>query len=219
MGKAIVGFLRRGYMRLTSLSIPWNGAAWYTRLLYFLWSLFYDLSVGLDPGFRTNAKRLVDRTVDRGDRVLDVGVGTGILAEYAAERAADYVGIDYSPSMLARAARKLGARRLQNVSLRWGDARTLPFANDSFDTVLSSFVLPHFPDEEKGPVLKEMARVLRPGGVLGLFLARGEIAPLFSSREQLDAWLSEAHLVESEIRDRDDVYRIITAHKPASMQG
>lgn len=203
-------------MRTTSLSIPWSGKEWYVRLLYGVWSRFYDWSIAWDPAFRTNAKRMVDSVVREGDRVLDVGIGTGLLAEYAAARTKQYVGIDYSGSMLARAARKIAAQQLGNVSLRWGDARSLPFESEMFDAVVSSFVLPHFPENEKLGVLREMVRVLKPGGRLGLFLAQGEVAPLFSSRQRLQELLLEAGLSDFEIDDWDDVYRIVAARKPGS---
>ena len=66
---------------------------------------------------------------------------------------------------------------------------------------------------ENVAVLREMARVLTPGGRLGLFLAQGEVAPLFSSREELQECLPDAGFSGVEIEDRDDVYRIVTAVK------
>ncbi len=145
---ALKAWLRRCYMRATSLSIPWSGKDWYVRFLYGVWSRFYDWSVAWDPAFRTNAKRMVDAAVREGDLVLDVGIGTGLLAEYAAARTKQYVGIDYSGSMLARAARKIAAQHLDRVSLQWGDARSLPFES-------------------------EMVRVLRPGGAPRAFSRAG----------------------------------------------
>ncbi len=213
---ALRAWLRRGYMRTTSLSTRWGNRGWYVRMLYGIWARFYDWSISLDSAYPRNAERMIDTVVRDGDRVLDVGVGTGISAEYAAARANHYVGIDYSGSMLARAGHKIAARHLANVSLQWGDARSLPFADELFDSVVSSFVLPHFADDEKPAVLGQMVRVLRPGGRLGLFLAQGEIAPLFCSKPRLEQLLSDAGLSDVEIRDVDDVYRIVAARKPGS---
>lgn len=212
----MIARLRRWAMRTTDVTLPWAGSRAQVRFLYALWSRVYDTSIALDPAYRGNARRMVERVVEPGDRVLDVGVGTGILAEYGASRARDYVGIDYSGSMLSRAGLKMARGKLGSVSLRWADARSLPFEDAYFDAAVSSFVLPHFDREEKPRVLGEIARVLRPGGRLGLFLAQGEIAPLFSTRDELEDMLADAGFQDIEIEDRDDVYRIVSARKPGS---
>jgi ubiquinone/menaquinone biosynthesis C-methylase UbiE len=201
-------------MRSTATSIPWQGSRLYVGLLYKLWSQLYDETIALDPAYRGNARRLVDKTVRDGDEVLDVGIGTGLLAELGGARASRYVGVDYSGAMLAKAARKIADARLEPVTLQWGDARSLRFPEGSFDVVLSSFVLPHFERSERAGVVAEMVRVLRPGGRLGLFLALGEVAPLFPTRAELDELLPGAGLTEPSIEDRDDVYRIVIASKP-----
>jgi len=202
------------FMRSTSLSIRYGSSAWYVRVLYRLWAVIYDRSIAWDPAYRANAQRMVDAIVGDDDSVLDVGMGTGLLAEYAADRALSYQGIDYSGPMLAQAARKVAALGLGNVSLQWGDARKLPQDDGRLDVVVSSFALPHFAEQEKVDVLREMARVLKPGGRLGLFLAQGEVAPLFSTKIELEAMLRHAGLIEVTIDDRDDVYRIATCRKP-----
>jgi ubiquinone/menaquinone biosynthesis C-methylase UbiE len=207
--------LRRLYMRLTTPSMIGAGSRGYVRWFYAVWSRFYDWSVGLDRAYGDNARRMVDLTVDDGDRVIDVGIGTGLLAGFGAHRASHWTGVDYSGAMLSRAAVKMAARRLGNVTLQWGDARELPYADGQFEAAVSSFVLPHFAPDEKVEVLREMARVLRPGGRLGLFLAQGEVAPLFSTRAQLERALADAGFVDAQFEDRDDVYRIVNATRAA----
>jgi ubiquinone/menaquinone biosynthesis C-methylase UbiE len=206
--------LRRWYMQLTNVSRRWGHVPRYVRTLYWIWSRFYDLSIAWDPAFRANASRMVQSTVRPGDRVLDVGIGTGLLAEYGSSIAADYVGVDVSPAMLGRAARKIVVMEMANVALRFGRADSLPFEDGSFDVVISSFMLPHIARDQRTAVLAEMRRVLTPGGRLGLFLAQGEIAPLFSTREELERYLAEAGYVSLRIEDHDDVYRIVTAISP-----
>ncbi len=201
-------------MRLTDVSRRWGHRPGYIRTLYWMWARIYDLTIGWDRAYRANARMMVEATVEAGDRVLDVGVGTALLAEYGSPIAAEYVGVDISAAMLGRAAHKIVTDEMANVALRWARADTLPFDDDLFDVVVSSFMLPHVERRERTAVLAEMSRVLKPGGRLGLFLARGEVAPLFPTRQELEHHLADAGYVNPRIEDRDDVYRVVVATKP-----
>src|SRR5437879_1721895 len=90
-------------------------------------------------------------------KLLDVCCGTGIVTAAAAARGASVVGLDFSPAMLRQAR-----QGHPHLHLDEGDAETLPYADDSFDAVVSNFGVHHAPNPEKAIV--EAFRVLRPGG-------------------------------------------------------
>ncbi|MDR2857981.1 MAG: metalloregulator ArsR/SmtB family transcription factor [Novosphingobium sp.] len=132
--------------------------------------------------------------------LLDVGTGTGRMAELFAPRADRITGLDKSPEMLRIARARLQKLPAEQVELVQGDFLTLPFADASFDTVLFHQVL-HYAQEPEG-VLAEAARVTRPGGRIAVvdFAAhdheelreRHAHARLGFSDEQMLALLSEA---------------------------
>jgi ubiquinone/menaquinone biosynthesis C-methylase UbiE len=102
-------------------------------------------------------------------RTLDVGCGTGALLERLAARC-DPVGLDLSPAMLARAARR-PRQRAAATPLVCADAQHLPFRDAAFESVVSTFAINAVPDLDKA--LAEMLRVLGPGGSLA-FISVGE---------------------------------------------
>lgn len=113
-----------------------------------------------------------------GQDVLDVATGTGNAALRAAAAGAQVVGLDLTPELFATARR----RALEyGVSVEWleGDAEELPFADESFDRVLSIFGVQFAPRHEA--TAHELARVCRPGGLIGLvnWTPQGLIGELF----------------------------------------
>ena len=133
-----------------------------------LLSLYDPLNRLLDVG--RIRRRLLDQADLRpGQRVLEIGCGTGdlLLAAKRAQPAAVLVGLDPDLPALARAHRKARRRGLA-VQLDRGYADELPYADDSVDVVLSSFMLHHVPAGEREPAMREVLRVLRPGGALHL---------------------------------------------------
>jgi demethylmenaquinone methyltransferase/2-methoxy-6-polyprenyl-1,4-benzoquinol methylase len=116
------------------------------------------MTAGLDRRWR----RLTAEAVVRpGDRVLDACCGTGDLAIAARAVGGDVTGLDFSDRMLERARRKAPA-------LEWvrGDLLALPFADASFDAATVGFGVRNVAD--LGLALRELRRVLRPGGRLGI---------------------------------------------------
>jgi SAM-dependent methyltransferase len=115
--------------------------------------------------FAPSTERLLDLAQPRpGERVLDVGCGTGIAARRAAPRvgtAGRVVGLDASPGMLAVAGAAAGRERL-SIDWKEGRAEALPFADGAFDLVLCQYALMFFADPSAA--LAEMRRVLAAGG-------------------------------------------------------
>lgn len=106
-----------------------------------------------------------------GERVLDVGCGTGVVTRDVARRVAPdgrAVGLDPSPGFLA-IARELAARDGLAPLIEWcpGDVRALPFGHGAFDAVLAVTTLSHVP--EGADAVPELVRVVRPGGRVGVF--------------------------------------------------
>ena len=130
---------------------------------------FYDvmnsvMTAGLHHSWRRRAVDLA--RVGPGDRALDVATGTGDLALELAARVAPggaVVASDFSEEMLAR-AREKGARATVPVTFEWANAMDLPYADGEFATATVGFGARNFSDLDRG--LREMTRVVRPGGTV-----------------------------------------------------
>jgi ubiquinone/menaquinone biosynthesis C-methylase UbiE len=104
-------------------------------------------------------------SVQPGQRVLDVGCGTGYFATLLAQAVGpegSVVGIDPSPEMIRYASRRTG--RAINCQFQVGAAEALEFPAEHFDVVVSSLVMHHLPEDLQVVALQEIRRVLRPGG-------------------------------------------------------
>ena len=131
----------------------------------------YDLLVWLVTFGRERRFRerlLAPALLRPGETVLDVGCGTGSLAMVAKTQVGDtgrVHGIDASAEMIARAKEK-AAQRQADVSFEEARAQALPFPDATFDVVLSTVMLHHMRRATREEAVREMRRVLRPGGRL-----------------------------------------------------
>jgi ubiquinone/menaquinone biosynthesis C-methylase UbiE len=130
---------------------------------------YYDRTRGGMERGRRFATKLDGLLTTRSDRVLEIGVGTGLIALSLAELGYDVIGVDIAHAMLEKARIRIGARVAQ------GDAAQLPVASASFDAVLAVWIL-HVAGDTSG-VLRETARVLKPGGRLIVVSADAQYEP------------------------------------------
>ena len=123
-------------------------------------SLWYDWWFG--PTLHAGRLESIGRLgIQSGDRVLEVGVGTGINASLYPDHC-KVTGIDLSPKMLEKAQKRIARRRVSNVRLLQMDAEDLTFPDDSFDVVYAPYTISVVSDPVK--TVHEMRRVTRPGG-------------------------------------------------------
>ena len=115
-----------------------------------------------------------------GQKVLDVAAGNGNVTLAAARRWCEVVSTDYVLALLERGRERAAAERL-DIEFRQADAEALPFADDSFDVVVSTFGVMFTPDQERAAA--ELIRVCKPGGKIGLanWTPDGFIGQLFKT--------------------------------------
>jgi ubiquinone/menaquinone biosynthesis C-methylase UbiE len=173
---------------------------------------FYDPLTRLLRADRVRARLLDGAAIQPGERVLDLGCGTGALSLLLKRRQpeAAIVGLDPDPKALALAERKA---REAGVSIEWrqGYAGRIPFEAETFDRVISSLVIHHLTAEQKREAFRDVKRVMRPGGRLHLLdfgpphglLERGLTAVFHHDERMQDnlrgrllEWMREAGLEE-----------------------
>ena len=135
----------------------------------------YDFTFG--PALHPGRMQAIERMgIESGDRILEVGVGTGINAALY-PRDCSVTGIDLSDSMLEKARERVSRKSIRNVRLLEMDAADIKFADGTFDIVYAPYLISVVPDPVA--VAREMRRVCRPGGrivILNHFRSAGRLA-------------------------------------------
>ena len=139
--------------------MSWN------RLRYTVWAPIYD-ALASPVGFDRARQRSIDGLgLGPGDRVLMVGAGTGLDLEFL-PKDVQVTAIDVTPAMLSRLAHRAAALQIA-VDAEVMDARHLALPDRSVDAVIAHLVLAVMPEPERG--VREIARVLKPGGRVAVF--------------------------------------------------
>ncbi len=147
--------------------------------IYTAYSRFYDVIFGkVFHDSRVAALRFLD--IKSGNRILEVGVGTGLgLPHYPHN--CRVVGIDLTGPMLEKGRERIEKLQLSHIELQQMDATQMAFPDNSFDSVMAAYVMTAVPTPHK--VLAEMCRVCRPGGKVVLLNHFQNTHPLISRIE------------------------------------
>jgi ubiquinone/menaquinone biosynthesis C-methylase UbiE len=120
--------------------------------------------------------------VQREDIMLDIACGPGIVSCFFARYASHVTGLDMVPAMLERAERLQTERELTNVDWALGESTALPFADDSFDRVVTRFSFHHYMEPQIA--ITEMLRVCKPGGIVLV----ADVAPCPDAQDRFNHW-------------------------------
>lgn len=137
-------------------------------LKYHFLTPLYDRFIRLTMPEQKVKKRLIQQAdIQQGETLLDFGCGTATLTLLAEDLHPDcvLVGVDVDPQILAIAAQKV-KRKTSSIQLKEFDGKNIPFPDDTFDKVLSSWVFHHLTTAQKSNAFREIYRVLKPTGEL-----------------------------------------------------
>lgn len=167
-GQYTEGVLKEIQNNVEKLNVKNN---WKDKWEFDNWARNYDADVKIDRGslkIYENYEILLDGVVkklieltDRKAKVLDIGVGTGNLANRLYDLGYSVIGVDQSRAML-----EVAKSKNPGLKVRWGEFMKLPFENRSFNAIVSTYAFHHLDEKEKKIALEEMIRVLTDDGVI-----------------------------------------------------
>ena len=202
--------IKTSYKTLGKIGTMYDGIITRSTLLgKFMDSLIWGLDKDLAAKWINDA--LAPIPADFAGNLLEVPVGTGVLTMplYQSLPDAKVTCLDYSADMMACAEKRARAMNLKNASFVQGDVGALPFADESFDIVLSLNGFHAFPD--KSAAFQETSRVLKPGGIFcgcfyirdefkrtdffvrKMYVPKGFFTPPFETKESLESRLHELY--------------------------
>ena len=219
--------IRASYKQLGNIGTLYDGIITRSTLLGKLMdSVIWGLDAELAAKWINDA--LAPIPADFSGKLLEVPVGTGVLTMplYRSLPDAQVTCLDYSADMMGNARRRAEAIGLHNVEFAQGDVGALPFAEESFDIVLSLNGFHAFPDKEAA--YRETCRVLKPGGIFcgcfyikdefkrtdffvrKMYVPKGFFTPPFETRESLEGRLKELYR-EAEVRtiNAEGIFRCV----------
>lgn len=124
------------------------------------WSGLYRRADGASYHFHVRRTRVLELLPEALGKVLDLGCGPGVMVEAVLDRGGSFLGVDYSEEMVREGRSRYGS--LPGVEFRVGDIEALDLPDEAFDQVICMAVLEYLPTPDRA--LREVARVLRPGG-------------------------------------------------------
>ena len=141
-----------------------------------------DADLGLGCGLPTQFAK-----IKKGDVVIDLGSGAGndaFIARHETGETGKVIGIDFTPAMIERARKNAEARGFNNVEFRQGDIEKMPVTSNAADVIVSNCVLNLVPN--KDAVIKEIFRVLKPGGHFSIsdIVLEGELPNRYKKRRR-----------------------------------
>ncbi|MGG1575364.1 class I SAM-dependent methyltransferase [Fictibacillus sp. NRS-1165] len=136
----------------------------WNRKIYKVWAPVYDVFFNQGMFIKARQKVFQDVVFKKEEKILFAGVGTGADLRYLPSFPVEVTAVDYSQEMLEKAKEKYVDQDIHFIQM---DAQHLEFQEDMFDTIIASLILSVVPDPNQ--MIKEMARVLKPGGKIIIF--------------------------------------------------
>jgi DNA-binding transcriptional MerR regulator/predicted SAM-dependent methyltransferase len=176
---------------------------WKDKWDFDVWAKNYDKDVKRDAGslkIYKNYESILDtvfkkatHNIDKEAEVLEIGVGTGNLANRFLSEGFHITGLDQSREML-----NVAKDKFPRLKLRLGEFLKIPFENNTFDILVSTYAFHHLNDEEKGVAIKEMLRTLKDGGKIII----GDL--MFQNEKQKEEIIK--NLTKEQIDEIEDEY-------------